>query len=120
MKFIHSSDLQIGKAFGTFAPETATVLQDARQAVVRTLGELAVKNGASAVLIRHLIAPSRLVATGAAAWLADAPGLKGRTRHRAVGTEHAAVAGLRFQLCIATGAFIKKLTGFGQHDLRFR
>jgi DNA repair exonuclease SbcCD nuclease subunit len=51
MKFIHSSDLQIGKTFGTFAPETATVLQDARQAVVRTLGELAVKNGASAVLI---------------------------------------------------------------------
>ncbi len=51
MKFIHSSDLQIGKAFGTFMPETATVLQDARQAVVRTLGELAVKNGASAVLI---------------------------------------------------------------------
>jgi DNA repair exonuclease SbcCD nuclease subunit len=51
MRFIHSSDLQIGKAFGYFEPETANILQDARQAVVRTLGELAVKNRASAVLI---------------------------------------------------------------------
>jgi DNA repair exonuclease SbcCD nuclease subunit len=51
MKFIHSSDLQIGKAFGYFQPETASILQDARQAVVRTLGEAAVKSGASAVLI---------------------------------------------------------------------
>lgn len=51
MKVIHSSDLQIGKAFGYFGPETAKILQDARQAVIRTLGESAVKNGASAVLI---------------------------------------------------------------------
>jgi DNA repair exonuclease SbcCD nuclease subunit len=51
MKFIHSSDLQIGKAFGYFEPEIANVLQDARQAVVRTLGEAAVKSGATAVLI---------------------------------------------------------------------
>jgi DNA repair exonuclease SbcCD nuclease subunit len=51
MKFIHSSDLQIGKAFGYFGPEIANILQDARQAVVRTLGEAAVKSGASAVLI---------------------------------------------------------------------
>ncbi len=51
MKFIHTSDLQIGKAFGTFEPETAHLLQDARQAVVRTLGEAAVRLGASAVLI---------------------------------------------------------------------
>src|ERR1700694_4582377 len=51
MKFIHSSDLQIGKAFGYFDPETASILQDARQAVVRTLGEAAVQSGASAVLI---------------------------------------------------------------------
>ena len=41
MKFIHSSDLQIGKAFGYFEPEIANILQDARQAVVRTLGEVA-------------------------------------------------------------------------------
>ena len=51
MKFIHSSDLQIGKAFGYFEPEIANALQDARQAVVRTLGEAAVKSGATAVLI---------------------------------------------------------------------
>src|SRR3977135_1276598 len=51
VKFIHSSDLQIGKAFGYFEPETASILQDARQAVVRTLGEAAVRSGASAVLV---------------------------------------------------------------------
>jgi DNA repair exonuclease SbcCD nuclease subunit len=51
MKFIHSSDLQIGKAFGYFEPEVAAILQDARQAVVRTLGDAARKHGASAVLI---------------------------------------------------------------------
>src|SRR4030081_409897 len=51
MKFIHSSDLQIGKAFGNFEPATASMLQDARQTVVRTLGEAAVKSGANDVLI---------------------------------------------------------------------
>lgn len=51
MRFIHSSDLQIGKAFGTFQPEVATLLQEARQAAVRALGEAAVRTGASAVLI---------------------------------------------------------------------
>jgi DNA repair exonuclease SbcCD nuclease subunit len=51
MKFIHSSDLQIGKAFGNFPPETATLLQDARQAAVRSLGEAAVAADASAGLI---------------------------------------------------------------------
>ena len=51
MKFVHSSDLQIGKAFGYFAPEIANILQDARQAVVRTLGEAAVNSGATAVLL---------------------------------------------------------------------
>ena len=51
MKFIHSSDLQIGKAFGYFEPDTAGALQDARQAVVRTLGEAAVTAGATAVMI---------------------------------------------------------------------
>jgi DNA repair exonuclease SbcCD nuclease subunit len=51
MRFVHSSDLQIGKAFGYFEPETASILQDARQAVVRTLGEAAATSGATAVLI---------------------------------------------------------------------
>ncbi len=51
MRLVHSSDLQIGKVFGYFEPEVANLLQEARQAVVRTLGELAVKHGASAVLL---------------------------------------------------------------------
>lgn len=34
-----------------FEPEVAALLQDARQAAIRTLGELAVKHGASAVLL---------------------------------------------------------------------
>ena len=51
MRFIHSSDLQIGKVFGYFEPEIAALLQDARQAAIRTLGELATKSGASAVLL---------------------------------------------------------------------
>ena len=51
MKFIHSSDLQIGKAFGTFSSEAATLLQEARQTAVRALGDAATASGASAVLI---------------------------------------------------------------------
>ena len=39
------------KAFGNFPPETATLLQDARRAAVRSLGEAAVAADASAVLI---------------------------------------------------------------------
>jgi DNA repair exonuclease SbcCD nuclease subunit len=50
MRLIHSSDLQIGKVFMNFEPEIAALLQDARQASVRTLGELAIKHGASTVL----------------------------------------------------------------------
>jgi DNA repair exonuclease SbcCD nuclease subunit len=51
MRLIHSSDLQIGKVFMFFEPEVAALLQDARQAAVRTLGDLAVKHGASTVLL---------------------------------------------------------------------
>jgi DNA repair exonuclease SbcCD nuclease subunit len=51
VRFLHSSDLQIGKAFGYFEPHVASLLQDARQAVVATLGELAMRHGASAVLL---------------------------------------------------------------------
>ena len=70
--------------------------------------------------VRRRVAPGRLVATGAAAALADALGLNRRTRHRSVGTEHAAIAGLRLQLCTAAGAFIEKLTGIRRHGLLFR
>lgn len=51
MRLIHSSDLQIGKVFMYFEREVAAVFQDARQAAVRTLGELAVRHGASTVLL---------------------------------------------------------------------
>ncbi len=51
MRLIHSSDLQIGKVFMYFEPEVAVLLQDARQAAVRTLGDLAMKHGASTVLL---------------------------------------------------------------------
>ncbi len=51
MRLIHSSDLQIGKVFTYFEPSVAALLQDARQAVIRTLGELALQHGASAVLL---------------------------------------------------------------------
>jgi DNA repair exonuclease SbcCD nuclease subunit len=51
MRLIHSSDLQIGKVFGYFEPEIASLLQDARRGVVRMLGELAVKHGAFTVLL---------------------------------------------------------------------
>ncbi len=51
MRFIHSSDLQIGKVFKYFEPEVSALLQDARHAAVRTIGELAVQHGASAVLL---------------------------------------------------------------------
>jgi len=51
MKFIHSSDLQIGKAFGTFSSEVATLLQEARQTALRALGDASMAAGASTVLI---------------------------------------------------------------------
>ncbi len=51
MRLIHSSDLQIGKVFGFMGPEIAVLLQDARQAVVGTLGQLAMEHGASDILL---------------------------------------------------------------------
>ena len=46
-------------------------------------------------------------------------GLNGRTRHRTIGTEHAAIALLRPQLRAAAGAHIKELAGVRWHRLRF-
>src|SRR5216684_8209702 len=63
----------------------------------------------------------RLLRTaGGSIRFAGAHCLNWRTRHRAVGAEHAAIACLRLQLRAATGAFIEELTGIGRHDLRFR
>lgn len=51
MRLIHSSDLQIGMVFNYFDHTTAALLQDARHAVVRILGELAIRHRATAVLL---------------------------------------------------------------------
>jgi DNA repair exonuclease SbcCD nuclease subunit len=51
MRLIHSSDLQIGKAFGFLEPEIAVLLQNARQEVVARLGEIACEHGAATVLL---------------------------------------------------------------------
>jgi DNA repair exonuclease SbcCD nuclease subunit len=51
MRFIHSADLQIGKVFAFFEPEVAFLLQNARQEVVRRLGEAAVEREAFTVLL---------------------------------------------------------------------
>jgi hypothetical protein len=40
-----------------------------------------------------------------------------RTRYRTVRTEHAAIAGLRFQQAVATEAFEEILAGISGHDL---
>jgi DNA repair exonuclease SbcCD nuclease subunit len=51
MRLIHSSDLQIGKAFGQFDVQVATQLQAARMNALKTLGDLAVRHKASAILL---------------------------------------------------------------------
>jgi DNA repair exonuclease SbcCD nuclease subunit len=51
MRFIHSSDLQIGKAFAFLEPEVAVLLQNARQEVVERLGEIALEHEAFTVLL---------------------------------------------------------------------
>lgn len=51
MRLIHSSDLQIGKVFGFLDPQVAVLLQDARQTVIGTLGQLAIEHGASDILL---------------------------------------------------------------------
>jgi len=51
MRLLHSSDVQIGKVFGYFDPAVAALLQDARQASIRSIGQLAVEHGVSTVLL---------------------------------------------------------------------
>lgn len=51
MKFIHTSDWQIGKVFSFFDKSVEAVLQDARQAAIRRIGDLAHQHGASDVII---------------------------------------------------------------------
>ena len=49
--------------------------------------------------------------------LAFAAFLNRRTGHRAIGAEHAAIAGQRLELLSATSADIKELAGIGRHWL---
>ena len=51
MRFVHSSDLQIGKAFTFLDPEVAVLLQNARLEVVNRLGQIATEHEAFTVLL---------------------------------------------------------------------
>lgn len=51
MRFVHSSDLQIGKAFASLEPEVAVLLQNARQEAVNRLGEIALEHETFTVLL---------------------------------------------------------------------
>jgi DNA repair exonuclease SbcCD nuclease subunit len=51
MRFVHSSDLQIGKTFGFFDLDIASLLQNERHAVLNRLGEIAIQHEAPTVLL---------------------------------------------------------------------
>src|SRR5271169_2414069 len=51
MRFVHSSDLQIGKAFAFLEPEVVALLQNARQEAVNRLGQIASEHEAFNVLL---------------------------------------------------------------------
>jgi DNA repair exonuclease SbcCD nuclease subunit len=51
MRFVHSSDLQIGKTFGFLEPDIATLLQNERHAVLNRLGKIAMQHDAPTVLL---------------------------------------------------------------------
>lgn len=50
-RFLHSSDLHLGKRFGGFPDDVSARLRDARVEVLRTLARLARENGAAHVLL---------------------------------------------------------------------
>jgi DNA repair exonuclease SbcCD nuclease subunit len=51
MRFVHSSDLQIGKGFVFLEPDVGVLLQNARLEAVTRLGEIAVQHEAFTVLL---------------------------------------------------------------------
>jgi DNA repair exonuclease SbcCD nuclease subunit len=51
MRFIHSSDLQIGKAFAFLQPEVSVLLQNGRHEAVKRLGEIAIEHETFTVLL---------------------------------------------------------------------
>ncbi|MGB3423131.1 MAG: DNA repair exonuclease [Castellaniella sp.] len=50
-RFLHTADWQIGRQYGRFAPEDATVLAEARFAVVERIAALAARERVDAVLV---------------------------------------------------------------------
>jgi DNA repair exonuclease SbcCD nuclease subunit len=51
IRFIHTSDWQLGKPFARMAAEASAALQDARLDVIDTIGRLAISEGAGNVLV---------------------------------------------------------------------
>ena len=51
MKFIHTSDLQIGKVYSFFDKSVESILQDARQTAISRIGDLAHHHGATDVIV---------------------------------------------------------------------
>lgn len=51
MRFIHTADLQIGKAFGQFPADVASVLRSARLETLRRIAQLAEERSVDAVLV---------------------------------------------------------------------
>ena len=51
VKFLHTSDWQIGRTYSWFAPEDATTLSEARLGAVRAIASLATQLGSEAVLV---------------------------------------------------------------------
>lgn len=51
VKFIHSSDLHLGKRFGNFSGDLPSRLREARHAVLGRLGEHALREGASTIIL---------------------------------------------------------------------
>lgn len=51
MRFIHTADWQLGKAFGRFDPEVRAALREARYDVIDTIGKLAAESNVGDVLV---------------------------------------------------------------------
>ena len=117
MRLIHSSDLQIGKVFMYFEPEVAALLQDARQAAVRTLGDLSGGQIVGDLLRRSLGLPEEALSFYRFSAIADIAAYKTDYRQAldAAGAEIAdpaavvAEAALAFRLNIALSEAVAAL-----------
>ena len=62
--FLHTADWQIGKPFGSFPPDKAALLREARLGAIDRLAGVAGKHGASHVLVAGDVFDGELVADG--------------------------------------------------------